>query len=312
LKRRIYKNAVEGVTPSKEWLDAACRLFWDVGLPAVEKEFPELVDSIAAGRFYLGSACTQTAFHVYLTQKDFDNFGSSLQNLLNSLPSDYDGVCFEQVARVFSIDLFYLEATSSRFVSAPKSAADWLRMPEHKLFDLAHGQIFYDPLGEFTNRHKEFMAYYPDDAWRFRLCRSLYEFGEYGQIILPESLASGDYFTAELAWWRFAGAAMRLGFNLAREYSPSEKILYKEFSKLSHFSKPVVDLLWNGQCDIGSRPAIVEEISSLYRRMLAELGVLDRGSPPADCFIYLAGQIASGISDSCVRDLAMCPEGDFV
>lgn len=313
MKRRTYKNAFEGVTPSKERLYAACRLFWDVGLPAVEREFSALVDNTAAGCFALGSACHQTAFHIYLTQEDFDSFGSSLQNLLNSLPRDYDGVRFEQTARIFSIDSFYLEATSGRFAAAPKSAADWLRIPEHRLFDLVHGQIFYDPLGEFTERHREFTAYYPDDAWRFKLSRSLYEFGEYGQIILPESLAAGDYFTAEIAWWRFASAAMRLGFNLAREYAPSESILYKEFSKLAYFSKSVVDLLWNGQCDIGSRPAIVKETASLYGRMIAESGVLDCDLPKfADCFVNLSREIASSISDSYIRDLAMCPEGDLV
>lgn len=314
MERRIYKNAVEGVTPSRMRLYAASRFFWDVGLPAIEKEFPAYVDRAAAGCFAASSDCGQLiGFQIYLTQDDYDNIGSSVQLLLDSLPKDYDNMHFEQVGRVFSIDSFYLDMTAGRFKSAPVLAGDWLSIPEYRLFDLAQGQVFYDPIGDFTERRKGFMAYYPEDAWRFKLCRSLYEFGYCGQVMLPDALSEADYFTAELAWWRFAGAAMRLGFHLVREYSPDERRLYKEFSRLAEFSPSVVNLLWNGQCDVGSRPMIVEEMASVYKGIIVKLGLLSCSMiENAGSFVDLARGIAEGISDCYIRDAAVRLEGDFV
>ncbi len=322
LKRRVYKNAIEGVTPSIQRLDTACRFFWEVGLPAIEREFPSHVDRIAAGCIAAGSDCGAGAsFQVYLTQRGYDEIGAPLQSLLISLSNDCEDACRdmtgEQYGSVFSIDAFYRGITSNGygggFESAPNNSEDWLRIPEHRLFDLANGQVFYDPLCEFTERRRGFMSYYPEDAWRFKLCRALLGFGEYGQVVLPSALADRDYFTAEVAWWRFACAAMRLGFHLVREYSPDEKRLYKAFSQLAEFAPSVVNLIWNGQCDIEHRPAIVEEVASIYRKPIVDTGLLDCGLVEGSrSFAELARGMAEGISSSVIRAAALRAEGVII
>jgi hypothetical protein len=304
----INENAHQGVAPSVRGLDIACRFFWEIGLPAIESEFPAYVDRLAAGLIAAGSDCSDNddevsrdqdwgpRFQAYLTESDFAEIGAELQLLLDDLPKVFGGAQCRHSGphsnHVFSVDGFLLEMTSDgashAFARAPESSEDWLEIPEHRLFDLTHGQVFYDPLGEFSDRRKDFFSYYPDDAWYSKLAGALSECGEHGQGLLPRALARGDYYTAEMTWWRFCESAMRLGFLLSRRYAPSSQWLYREFCKLPGHSVDVTNLLWDGQCDITRRYDAVDLIARVYGKSIAGLG-LETASEA--CFSQWADEI---------------------
>jgi hypothetical protein len=323
--KHVHENANKGVAPSARGIEIACRFFWQSGLPAIESEFPSYVDRLAAGLVAAGSECAGNddeisrdrdwgpRFHAYLTEPDFAKIGADLQAVLDGLPASFEGACCypsdQHACRVFSIDGFFVEKTSNGrgpgFAAAPESPLDWLKIPESRLFDITHGQVFYDPLGEFSERRHGFATYYPDDAWRNRLAAASYECGHFGQRLLPRALLRDDYYTAEIAWWRFVEAAMRLGFLLNRRYAPCQTWLYREFCKLPALSVEVTNLLWDGQCDTTRRPTLVGRIASIYDAKIAESGFarLPDGRS-SDSFILRAEEISASIADPEVARLA--------
>jgi len=322
--KQIYENANKGVAPSAGGLEIASRFFWEVGLPAIESRFPSFIDRLAAGLVAAGSDCAGNdddlsrdrdwgpRFQVYLTELDYDEIGTALQSILDGLPTSFDGVrCWPSgphANRVFSIDSFYIEKTSGGsgrgFARAPESPIDWLGIPESCLFDVTHGQVFYDPLGEFSERRRGFAAYYPDDVWRKRLASALVQCSKYGQRLLPRSLARGDYYTAEMAWWHFVEAAMRLGFLLNRRYAPSQQWLYREFCKLPALSAEITNMLWDGQCDVARRPELVEKIASAYNSKIHELGLCCAPSDGrSSSFLLCSQEISAAIADPKVARL---------
>lgn len=277
-------------------IDVSSRFFWEIALPVFESEFPSYIDQIAVGLVAAGSDCAGNddevsrdfdwgpRFQVFLTEHDFKKIGSDMQSLLDELPSDFHGIeCHPSglhASCVYSIDGFF--TLNSGFACAPELPEDWLCIPESGLFDITHGQVFYDPLGEFTERRKRFMAYYPDDAWKRLIFASLRDCGEYGERLLPRSIAHDDYYTAQIAWWNFVEAAMKLGFLLDRRYAPRKQWLYREFCKLSVDSADVVNLLWNAQSDIVPRIELVDKIARIYGGKLHNLGLISGSSGSFD------------------------------
>lgn len=328
--RSKTQNANIGVAPSARGLEIACRFFWEVGLPAIESRFPTHIDRIAAGLVAAGSDCAGNddevsrdhdwgpRFQVYVTETDFAVIGSELQSVIDDLPAEFNGIrCRASTSstnQAFAIDQFFLEKTrsgGSGFARAPESALDWLKIPEESLFDLISGQVFYDPLGEFSERRKGFAAYYPDDAWRKRLAAALLKCGELGQSVLTRAMARDDYYTAQIAWWRFAESAMKVGFLLNRRYAPDQKWVYREFCKLPELSADVVNWLWEGQCDICHRLELVELIASAYEARLAALGLVQPATDEtAGSLVRCSEIVSASIADPEIARLA--PRADLI
>ncbi len=313
----IGQNANQGIAASARGIEIASRYFWEVGLPALESMLPKSVDRIAAGLIAAGSDCSGNddevsrdfdwgpRFQVFLTGSDFATLGHDLQCVLNELPTQYEGAHCRSTGRtnnpVFAIDEFFASNTCcgdlAGFAHSPETALDWLRIPESCLFEVTHGQVFYDPVGELTDRRQGFARYYPEDAWRRRMSHALDECWRYGQDMLPRAIARDDYYTAQMAWWRFAEAAMRLGFLLNRRYAPESKWLYREFCKLPELSVETVNCLWDGQGDVMHRVELVTKIAAAYDNKLFALGMTKSNAGSRDSFKTHAEILAASISD---------------
>lgn len=326
--RRVEENANTGVAQSVRGLEVACRFFWEVGLPALEKSAPAYLDRIAAGLIAAGSDCSGNddavsrdydwgpRFQVFLTGSDYAAIAGELQLVLDDLPDHYEGAhcrpSGDTSNPVYSIDDFFARftacGTNCGFPSAPVTAVDWLSIPESSLFELTHGQVFYDPLGQLSDRRQGFMSYYPDDAWRRRLAESLTECHNHGQKLLPRAIERDDYYTAQIAWWRFSEEAMRLGFLLNRRFAPQTKWLYREFCKLPELSVEVVNCLWDGQGDVLCRPELVARIAHAYDVKLADLGIFSTSlNGAAQSFVVRAKEVAASIVDPKVAQLVWSP-----
>lgn len=290
-------------------------------MPILENEFPQHIDRLAAGLVAAGSACSSNddivsrdsswgpRFHVYLSQSDYDEVGRSLQTTLDHLPREFYGTsCCPSdgfsPCRAYAIDAFFDEKVGKS--TAPLTAIDWLRIPEERLFEITHGQVFYDPLREFSDRRSEFALYYPDDVWRKRLAARLNQCGIQGQQLLVESLGCGDYYTAQMAWWGFVQAAIKLGFLLSRRYSPNQKWLHREFCKLPEPVAEVSNLLWEGQSDFADRPLLVSQIAMIYDAAILDLGLVTSLPPSlSNSFTQRAEEISAAISDPSIAKLSL-------
>ncbi len=284
--KETIKNAIQGVTPLYVRKDVTCRVFWHEGLSVLEAQFPDCIDRVAAGFTAVGFEHASQyngfapGFQIYLTESDYAAYGAEMQNALDQLPTEFEGVVCRSSGlhtfRIYTIDGFFREKTfngvASGTTQAPDDAFGWLRIPESALFDLTEGLVFYDPFGEFTRRRREFLNYYPDDVWKKRLAASLYNAGLYAECILSSALAANDYQTAEIAWRAFNTAAMKAGFLLSHCHAPHLAELYREFCKLPDFAVDVVNLLWEGQSSTHRRARSAERIAAIYRLEIEAMG----------------------------------------
>ena len=105
---------------------------------------------------------------------------------------------------------------------------------EFKLAELVNGEVFRDDLGEFTERRRKLLKYYPEHLWRQNLANYLHEFSQYGQVNYARMMAREDYLTANLCVGKAIESAMDIAYVLCKVYAPYYKWKRKGLEKLKN------------------------------------------------------------------------------
>lgn len=268
-------------------LELCKRYFFEVGLPRIKVELPEIMPFLSAG-LGGGSQCHGNddeisrdhgwgpGFGVWLSGEIKERFDPRISNLLNELPKSYLGHSWasENEARfacpIMDIDNFFKVKVGVS--DAPTKDTDWLKITEERLFEITHCQIFYDAPGELTKRIKAFQSYYSNDVWQNRLAKNLIELWRWGTQYVKRATRRGDVITAGLLWGRYAENAMKVGFLLNREYAPYEKWLYVQFKKLPEFGEEIGTLIRRGVEHPSEIEHVANQIEELYIKKLFALG----------------------------------------
>ena len=264
--------------------DLSERFFREVGLPIIERTIPTCVPRLAVG-VGGGSQAHKNddevsrdhawgpGFTVWLAQDDFDEYGKPLQELLDTLPREYEGFRWDKPpARTCGVIEIgrYIESVVG-FSEPPRSSKAWLRIPEPYLFELTPGRLYQDGPGIVSARFRGFSKY-PDDVWKQRLGACLSWCWEWGRKHLVRAEARGDHVSACCYWTRFAEYAMKVGFLLSERYAPYHKWLWREFGKLGPVVEGVTPLLEEGfEKGHGGRE-LVESIEGIYMELLQQRG----------------------------------------
>lgn len=226
--------------------------FFEQGLPLLHKEFPQLTSRVAAGLLSgegVRAGGSEAAgfddeisrdhnwgprFFLIMTEQDRREFGADVQAHLNAeLPDECHG--FRLPATSFPPDKCCVvtpEAIAQAnvgFAEPPRRDADWLAIPEHRLFELTSGFVFYEPTPLITPVLDRF-AYYPDSVWRKRLAFVWFSLalGANGfRTARRGSVVSTQMFVA----WMLE-CVMRAAFLLRRRYAPHRKWLFHAFTLL--------------------------------------------------------------------------------
>lgn len=303
------------------------RFFREIGLPAVERRLPGCVRRLAVG-VEVGSQAHKNdddvsrdhgwgpGFTVWLGREDFDDYGERLQEILDSLPQEYDGFHWEnppeRTCRVVEVGSYIKSVVG--FSEPPESPKDWLRIPESYLFELAPSRLFHDEPGFVSARLRAFSRY-PEDVWRQRMGACLSWCWEWGRKHLFRAEARGDHVTAFTYWTRFAEYAMKVGFLVNRRYAPYHKWLWAEFKKLEGIAVEVCPLLREGFARASGRRELVERIEAIYMDELEKLGfpppaqVTTRRTAYPDNRLYrFAVDIRRGVEDPEVKNLHLREE----
>ncbi|MEZ4657427.1 MAG: DUF4037 domain-containing protein [Caldilineaceae bacterium] len=118
---------------------------------------------------------------------------------------------------------------------APQSYAEWLSCPEEDIIHVINGEVWHDPLGEFTAVRQTFLNYYPEPVRLRRIAHWCRYFSGMGTYALKRAiLRNNDYYAAT----RFA-LALRLGIQLAflldKQYAPYDKWIMAYFARFAPF-----------------------------------------------------------------------------
>lgn len=307
-------------------LEVSRCFFSDWGLPWLERQWPELLPRLAAGR--IGGSDTIEAddewsrdhdwgpsFNVWLTLADYRHFGRRLSREINTAaPREFLGArfrFFDQEKENVTVDptAAFIESYTG-CATPPARSRDWFRHyrgrslveREAWLYFLRHGAIFHDPLGEFSERRAAF-ANYPRDVLLkviHEQCMTLWYVGEYkfGSRLVYRD----DPYPLHSAISQSAEAAMRLCFYLHDDYAPHWQWLHHQFLRLPEARDlaPLLDRFLQGK-SARECAEVVPEIMALITKRLADGGWIEGGHHSMQ---RAANEIKAQISDRAIRELA--------
>lgn len=232
-------------------------------------KFRDYKNRIAAGLVGHGSECYGCddeisrdhdfgpGFCIWLTDEDYAKIGEDLQAAYNDLPQEYAGFdsrketprakSCESSKRVgvFSISEFFENITG--FSAAPSQDEPylWISLSEPTLAAATNGQIFADPLGEFSKTRQSFKLM-PDDVRISLISRRLGMMAQAGQYNVPRMLARKDGAAAWLSINEFVRAAASIVFLLNNPISAGYLPYYKwQFAALRKLSARMASRLSN-------------------------------------------------------------------
>ena len=245
--------------------------YWQTyGKPLLDQpKFTKYKNRIAAGLVGHGSECYGfddeisrdhdfgPGFCMWLTDEDYAKIGDDLQAAYDSLPQEYAGFgSREETPRakscegskrvgVFSISEFFENITG--FATAPSQNEPhlWLSLSEPTLAAATNGQIFADPLGEFSKTRQSFKLM-PDDVRISLISRRLGMMAQAGQYNVPRMLARKDGAAAWLSINEFVHASASIVFLLNNPISAGYLPYYKwQFAALRKLSARMASRLSN-------------------------------------------------------------------
>lgn len=233
--------------------------FEEFGRPMLEREFSEYINRIAVGLVGHGSECFgfddeistdhdfEPGFCLWLTEEDEKEFGFKLFRAYSKLPKEYMGVkCLEKSALgskekgVRTISEFYSAYTGRS--GAPETLRDWLYTPSHYLAEATNGEVFSDPLGEFTRIREQIKNGMPEDVRLKKIASCALHMAQSGQYNYKRCIAHGEIGSSRLALDEFARNAAEIVFLLEKCHAPYYKWIFRAMKKLPRLSQLAFEL----------------------------------------------------------------------
>jgi len=224
-------------------LELARGYFSEAALPAFRDRAPQAVSRLAFGLAGPGSDChgfddEVSRDHdwgprvcVWVPEELYREQGQALQGIYDDLPREFMGYgpasrldTAERRDGVLSTPRFYRSYLGTE--RPPESLRDWLLLPEEGLATCTNGEVFLDPLGEFTLLRQALLSYFPRDLWLKKIASRCRGMATHGQYNLWRALRRGDRLAAQHHQAGFAREAAALVFLLRRTYRPFGKWLF--------------------------------------------------------------------------------------
>lgn len=258
-KDRMEGTEIRGLELSRRFYEAC-------GREMIRREFSEYEDRIAAGLAGQGSECFGyddevsrdhdfgPGFCLWLTEADGEKTGFRLMRAYQRLPEEFLGIRRQRESLfgngrtgVMTIGQFYSAFTGCG--GAPQSPAHWLALPEHALACAVSGEVFSDPLGEFSEVRRILKKGYPEDVRLKKIAARAALMAQSGQYNYARCLKHGEPAAARLALDEFARHCLSMAFLLNNSYMPYYKWAFRrlrELPRLSELSEKLSRLLGAG------------------------------------------------------------------
>lgn len=302
-------------------LELSRRYFETYGRPMLEREYGQYTGIIAAGLAGHGSECLGfddeysrdhdfgPGFCIWIPERYESVTGENLQRSYELLPSFFEGYGISDCALergnrigVHSIESFYRDLIGR--ADAPETNMEWFCIPERFLAMAVNGEVFCDPLGEFTKIRRKLLGFYPEDVLRKKLAAKCAVMGQAGQYNYGRCIRRGMYETAGLCAGRFVTAALGAVYLLNRTYMPFYKWVFRGAEEFAEWESVVEDLkkmmrLSDVQ-DSAGKMLLIERVCIRVRDAL----ILKGWSYGEECFLQNhAKRVTEMIRDPVLRGL---------
>ncbi len=298
-------------------LELSKMYFEEFGMPMLKKEFPEYTDRIAAGLVGHGSECFgfddeisrdhdfEPDFAFWITDEDERLFGFKLMRAYSKLPKEFMGVKIKNrslfgsgTKGVHTIKEFYSFYLPDG--KLPETNDEWLRIPDFYLSEATNGEVFFDPLGEFS-KIREGIKNCPEDVWLQKLASAVFLSAQSGQYNYERCLSHGEEVAAAMALAKFSENATHAVFLLNREFMPYYKWAWRKMRILPLLFE-VSDLLYElmkNPYDKENNLPIIEKVAALIAAEIRAQGLSKREESYLEGYAYC---IKSSIKDGNLRN----------
>ncbi len=303
-------------------LDISKEFYRQYGEPMLDERFADVKDLIAVGLAGEGSECFgfddelsrdhdfDAGFCLWVTRKDCERFGFQLERAYSKLPKEFMGLKRGYLSPVggnrrgvIVIDDFYTKLLGAS--TAPDSIRRWLYTPSSALATASNGEVFSDPLGEFSKVRNELLLGYPEDIRLKKLAAHTVMMSQSGQYNFSRSIKRGDIGAAQLSMFEFIKHAISSVYLLNNKYEPYYKWAFRgmrDLPVLGLLSETLTSLseLDNGGQRSALKAEIIEDISLMFIEEFKKQSLSESESAELEAHAY---QIQNKISDGEVRNL---------
>lgn len=299
-------------------LEHAKKYYEEFGKPMIERDFPQYIDRIAVGLVGHGSECFgyddeisrdhdfEPGFTMWITEEDEKIFGFKLFRAYSKLPKEYMGVKIQNTSAlgsktkgVHTISEFYSYYLPDSKI--PSSTNEWLNIPDFYLAEAINGEVFSDPLGEFSRIRNEIKYNYPRDARLNKLASAVFNMAQSGQYNYSRIYNHGEHASASIALNKFAENAAHAAYLLNSSFMPYYKWAIRGIKDLPRLSI-VYDLLTEllkEPYNKNRTEELIESISITIGDEIREQGLSDRKESYLEGYAYC---VKNNISDGVLRN----------
>ena len=300
-------------------IDLAREFYEEYGKPMIKRDFAEYEERIAIGLVGRGSECFgfdddvstdhdfAPGFCIWLTDSDEREFGFKLFRAYSALPKEFMGYKLQEKSNcdfsgrgVMTIHEFFRNYTGKD--EGPDSISDWLYIPSHYLAEATNGEVFFDPLGEFTRIRDKIKSGMPEDVRLKRLASAVLMMAQSGQYNYSRCLSHGESGAARLALSEFVSNGIETVFLLNKIHMPYYKWSFKAMRGLerirdgSRILENILDTTNADSVDIISK---IEEFCAMIVGELKAQGLSDLDDDYLERHAY---RINENISDHRLRN----------
>ena len=257
------------------------RLYYEsYGRSMLEEKYSDYADRIAVGLVGEGSECLgfddETSwdhdfgpgFCMWLTGDDYEKIGAALQADYDALPKELPGIPARKTMETGSgrVGVFCMDDFFRKYVGVPDvpergQQSFWLKVSREALRTVTNGEVFADPLGEFTARRRRFSRY-PEAVRLQKLALRLGEMAQTGQYNYPRMVKRDDKGASFMCLSGFVEAAVDGAYLLNDIYPPFYKWKFRgmeEFRCLGTLGVLIEELLETQDCP-DEAAALIEKI----------------------------------------------------
>ncbi len=276
-------------------LDISREFYLQYGKPMLEEQFPDVIDRIAVGLAGEGSECLgfddelsrdhdfDAGFCLWITEEDERRFGFKLERAYAKLPKEFMGIRRSILAPVGGNrhGVITVEAFYSRFLgapTAPDSLRRWLYTPSASLAAATSGEVFADPLGNFSAIRNKLLKGYPEDIRKKKLAAHAVFAAQAGQYNYARCLAHGEQGAAQLAIFEFVRHIVSVVYLLNNRYEPFYKWAYRGMKGLPILNDICEVLQYltetdNGEDNAKTKSAVIEDLAAMIIKELKAQGL---------------------------------------
>jgi hypothetical protein len=275
-------------------IDTSRAFFEEIVKPILEKHFPEITAAAAFGLFGYGSEALGlddeysrdhhwgVRIDALLPESVPEKGQQKIKATVSSnLPQTYRGhSLFSAYQESAGLALDTLPGLLQRTIGlrrAPLNDVEWLQIPEEDITHVINGEVWHDPLGDFSAVRQILKAYYPEPVRLRRIAHWCRYFSGMGSYALKRALLRDNVYYASIAFSRAVKWAIQLAFMLERTYYPYDKWIMVHMVALPRLGeplKPLVDEAVSLPCSWERKLALLDEMSDLLDRFLVEDGLI--------------------------------------